>query len=1065
MPAPPDPKSTSRSPLERIVPGQPPPWDDPPRARSSWFYDALAISLTAATLLTYLALISPYGDQPTPIVFLIPVAISAYLGGFGPGLISTLLGVAGYAFLVAPVSGDHLPRNPVEYVRLTALLLVGILISFLSESLHRSKERLALSVTELQRADEMLVESERRYRSLFENMSDGFAYCRMLFDAKGRPVDFLYIVVNAAFGEQTGLKGVEGRKATELFPKIKETHSELFEIYGRVSQTGKSERFEIEFLPLKSWFSVLAYSPRIEYFVTVFENITRRKDSEQLIKDDEEELAAIYDNVPLIMLLVDEERRVRKANKFSGQFAGIPAAELIGQRSGEGLNCVHSLDDPKGCGFGPDCQNCAVRSAILDTIVSGRSHRQVETALILKDETGVRNVDILLSTAKLDIQGRPRVLVTMQDVTEQRRAEEDRRLQLRVMSCIAEKSTDSIFLTDTEGRVTFVNFEGERVFGYSMAEAKGRMLHDLIHHHYSDGRPFPESECRMSCVCRTGEIFRHAEDLFFRKDGAKVEASHSNAFVEIDGKRLGAAHVLHDITDRKRMEEGLRQQSALLDLAPVLVRDMQGRIELWTRGAESFYGYSGDEAIGRISHELFHTEFPKPLEEMEEILRAEGIWEGELTHRTRDGNRVVVASRWVLYHGPQGTPVRVLVINADITQLKRAEAQRVRSQKLEALGTLAGGIAHDFNNVLAAINGNADLALSELPPGHPARECLTEIAKGGVRAADLVRSILAFSRPMEQKRKIQAPQLVVEEAVKLIRAALPATIEIRTDFAPDLPWVKADSTQIHQIIVNLATNAAHAIGDAPGHIDVRLDATVIDSEVAAASPELREGRYVRLFVGDDGCGMDAETRKQIFDPFFTTKPPGQGTGLGLSVVHGIVSSYDGAITVFSKPGEGTAFHIYFPAAENPGDEGEAPQRQNQVEGRGRRILYVDDEEALVYLATRKLEHMGYQVSGFSDPESALREFQNRPDDFALVVTDVSMPRLSGLELARELLAVRANVPIIVTSGYARPEDEAKAKQIGIREFLLKPVTMDALTRTLGTLFRELTETEQPIKPA
>jgi PAS domain S-box-containing protein len=180
---------------------------------------------------------------------------------------------------------------------------------------------------------------------------------------------------------------------------------------------------------------------------------------------------------------------------------------------------------------------------------------------------------------------------------------------------------------------------------------------------------------------------------FFRKDGAKVEAFHSNAFVEIDGKRLGAAHVLHDITDRKRMEEGLRQQSALLDLAPVLVRDMQGRIELWARGAESFYGYSGDEAIGRVSHELFHTEFPKPLEEIEEILRVQGTWEGELTHRTRDGNRMVVASRWVHYHGLQGTPVRVHVINADITQLKRAEAQRVRSQKLEALGTLAGGIA------------------------------------------------------------------------------------------------------------------------------------------------------------------------------------------------------------------------------------------------------------------------------------------------------------------------------------------------------------------------------------
>jgi len=764
--------------------------------------------------------------------------------------------------------------------------------------------------------------------------------------------------------------------------------------------------------------------------------------------------------MPLVMLLMDGDRRVCKANKFAGQFAGSSPDDLIGQRSGEGLNCVHSLDDPRGCGFGPDCRNCAVRLAILDTVTTGRSYRQVEATLSVRAAEGTRDVAILLSTTKLDIQGRPRVLVTMQDITERKRAEEERRLQLRVMSCITEKSSDSIFLTDTEGRVTFLNPEAERVFGYKAEEMKGQVLDDLIHHHSPDGQPFPSSECRMLRVCETGETLRHKEDVFFRKDGARVEASHSNALLEMDGRRLGAAHVLHDLTDRNRMEEDLRQQSALLDLAPVLVRDMEGRIVLWTRGAADFYGYSHEEATGRLSHELLQTEFPQPLAEIEQILRTEGNWEGEVTHRTRDGNRVIVASRGVLYRDTHGTPVRVLVVNADITQLKRAEALRVRSQKLEALGTLAGGIAHDFNYILAAINGNADLALSELTPDHPARECLTEIAKGGARAADLVRSILGFARPVEQKRKVQALLPVIEEAVKFVRATLPASIEIRADFAPDLPAVNADSTQIHQIIVNLATNAAHAIGDRPGHIDVRLDAVSVSSEQAASISDLQEGPYVRLFVSDDGCGMDAATRKQMFDPFFTTKPPGQGTGLGLSVVHGIVSSYNGAIKAFSEPGEGTAFHLYFPAVEQVVEESQAPRQETQLAGSGRRILYVDDEEALVFLATRKLEHMGYKVSGFTDAENALREFRLRPDDFDLVVTDVSMPGMSGLELARELIAVRANIPIIVTSGYVRPEDEAKAEEIGIREFLLKPVTIDALTRTLGIVCRELVSTVQ-----
>jgi PAS domain S-box-containing protein len=925
-------------------------WREPSRPRSSWLNYGFAVSLTAGTLLTYVAFLKHYIDQPTVIVFLIPVALSAYFGGLGPGLLSTILGLMGYAYFVAPPAGYRV-EHAVDYLRLSAILIVGVLISFLSEALHRSKERLARGVTELQRSDEMLVESEKRYRSLFENMTNAFAYCRMVFDHQGHLIDFIYIAVNAAFKAQTGLENVEGKEVSKVIPGILQEHPELFEIYGRVSMRGVSERFEIEFRPLKSWFSVLAYSPRTEYFVSVFENITKRKMEEQSIRDGEEELKAIYDNVPLVMLLVDSDLRVCKANKFAGQFAGANPAQLIGKRGGEALICVHSLADSGGCGFGLDCQNCAVRLIILDTVTTGRSHHQVEAKLRMKTTTESEDVAILLSSTKLDVQGLPHVLVTMQDITERKRLEEERRLQLRLMSYIAEKSTDSIILTDTLGRVTFLNPEAERVFGYSAEEMKGRLVHDLIHHHYSDGRPFPASECRMSRVCETGETLRHNEDVFFRKDGGKVEASHSNTLLEVDGRCLGAAHVLHDITDRKRMEEDLRQQSALLDLAPVMVRDMDGRIVLWTQGAEDFYGYSREEATGKIAHELLHSEFPSPLEEIDQILKTEGNWEGEFAQRTRDGNRIVVASRWVLYRDSNGLPVRILVVNADITQLKRAEDLRMRSQKLEELGTMAGGIAHDFNNILAAINGNADLALSELSTDHHARECLTEIAKGGARAADLVHSILSFSRPAIQKRKVQLLKHVIEEALKLVRAMLPASIDIRPDFAPYLPAVNVDSTQIHQIIVNLAMNAAHAIGDHPGHIKVKLDAAFINSEQASASSDLVEGRYVRLFVSDDGCGMDAATQRKIFDPFFTTKPPGQGTGLGLSVVHGIVSSYDGAIKVFSEPGEGTAFHLYFPAVEQPVGDSEPPPQETRFAGSGR-ILYVDDEEALVYLAKK-----------------------------------------------------------------------------------------------------------------
>jgi PAS domain S-box-containing protein len=428
---------------------------------------------------------------------------------------------------------------------------------------------------------------------------------------------------------------------------------------------------------------------------------------------------------------------------------------------------------------------------------------------------------------------------------------------------------------------------------------------------------------------------------------------------------------------------------------------MESRIVLWTRNTQQLYGYSKEEAIGKSCHELLQTQFPLPIHQIEEALHRAGTWEGELRHSTRDGRSVYVVSHWVLHHDAQGQPARVLEVNADLTELKHAQTLQMRSQKLESLGTLAGGIAHDFNNILLAINGNTKLALEELQPDHPARQNLSEIAKAGARAADLVRRILSFSRPSEQIHEPQLVQPVVEEALKLVRATLPASVLIETSFAPDLPPVALDSTQLHQIIVNLATNASHAIGDKPGTITVRLVGRNVTKEERAATPELHEGSYVCLSVADNGCGMDRATLDRVFDPVFTTKPVGQGTGLGLSVVHCIVASHGGTVTAYSQPGEGTSFVLYFPAASGTASA-PAPAVAPPVErGRHENILYVDDEEGLVMLGTVFLQRLGYQVAGHVDATAALYDFRCRPEFFAAVVTDLSMPRMTGFDLAPE----------------------------------------------------------------
>jgi PAS domain S-box-containing protein len=635
------------------------------------------------------------------------------------------------------------------------------------------------------------------------------------------------------------------------------------------------------------------------------------------------------------------------------------------------------------------------------------------------------------------------------DMTEYRRIEKAVKEEEARLAAVIGSAMDAVVTVDDKHCITLFNPAAERMFGCSAAEAMGRPLDQFMPERYRGTHG-----AHIEAFGRTNTTRRKMGGLGaiygLRSNGEEFPIEASISQVQVGEQRMFSV-ILRDITERKLAEEELRQQASLLGLGTVLVRDMKSRIVFWSAGAAKLYKYSMEEALGKISHDILQTEFPEPLAQIEKTVRENGSWEGELVHHTGDGGKVVVASQWVQYHDAGGKPIRILEFNADITARKRAEEAQLRSQKLEGLGTLAGGIAHDFNNILLAINGNTKLAIADLAPDNPAQESLAEIAKASARATDLVRRILAFSRPQEMKREVLHLQPVVEEALKLVRATLPATIEFRTEFACDLPTVVADGTQIHQVIVNLATNAAHAIGEKNGVIEFRLDTATVGEGDTDPCAEMREGEYVRLYVSDNGCGMERATLSRIFDPFFTTKGPGEGTGLGLSVVHGIMTNHGGTVRVYSEPGRGTAFHLYFPAVGREVETMPKPTQEMEC-GRHEHILYVDDEEPLVFLATRMLERLGYKVTGHTDAAKALEEFRARPRDFDVVVTDLSMPKMSGFALARELLATRADVPIVLTSGYVRPEDQERALEMGLRDLILKPNTIEQLGRTLDQLF-------------
>ncbi len=421
----------------------------------------------------------------------------------------------------------------------------------------------------------------------------------------------------------------------------------------------------------------------------------------------------------------------------------------------------------------------------------------------------------------------------------------------------------------------------------------------------------------------------------------------------------------------------------------------------------------------------------------------------EKRYLRKDGSAVwvnlTVSAMWALGEAPD----HGIAVAQDITRRKRLEEQLRQAQKMDAMGTLAGGIAHDFNNILASINGYTELARMVLQGNPVVRDYLGCVLQASSRATDLVRQILAFSRQEQVERRPIQLQSVVAETLKLLRALIPSTIEFEISLAPDAPTVLADATQIHQVLMNLGTNACHAMKDRPGRLQVKLERCVVDETHAVSEARLQPGVYARVSVSDTGCGMDPATVARIFDPFFTTKAPGEGTGLGLAVVHGIMGSHDGAVTVYSHLGEGTVFHAYFPAeASEPVAamiEAEAIPR-----GHGERILLVDDEEPLVRLGQKTLTMLGYDVEVATQSTAAVAMVRADPQRFALVLTDQTMPGMTGLILADELRKIRPELPVLLMSGYSLSLTRERVEAAGIRKLLLKPISLHALGNAVHT---------------
>ena len=506
-----------------------------------------------------------------------------------------------------------------------------------------------------------------------------------------------------------------------------------------------------------------------------------------------------------------------------------------------------------------------------------------------------------------------------------------------------------------------------------------------------------------------------------------------------------------DITDHKRSEEALREseekyRSMMESMKdPIYICSPDFRVEYMN---PAMIRRTGRDATGENCFKALHDLDEKCPRCMHDKAQQGEYFESEIV--SPKDNRSYHVSESPIAH--EDGSISKMTVFRDTTDLRTLETQLQQAQKMEAIGTLAGGIAHDFNNILGGIIGYAELAKMKAPEGSKVLAYLDKMIKSSGRAADLIKQILTLSRQHKQEQRPVQVRYIINEALELLRATLPTTIEIRKDLDKDAGIVNADPTQMHQVIMNLATNAGHAMWEDGGVLEVSLANVELDDLSAEKHLDLDAGSYLRLTVSDTGYGMTSEIMERIFDPYFTTKDTGEGTGLGLSVAQDIVKALGGTITVYSEMGKGTTFHVYLPLILD--EEREEKGSEEPLPTGSERVLFIDDEEILVEIGGQILEQLGYEVVPEKSSMRALELFRAEPKRFDLVITDMTMPHMTGDKLARELMKIRPDIPVILCTGHSRLVSEEKAKDIGIRAFVMKPLVMRNLAETVRKVLDE-----------
>lgn len=760
--------------------------------------------------------------------------------------------------------------------------------------------------------------------------------------------------------------------------------------------------------------------------LSVVHDISPLREAERVSRTSEQRMRTVLETMPVMMAAFSERGRVVAWNRESERVTGYSAAEMI--------------ENPRSLALlYPDPE---YRREIIAGWDARRVYRDWETEITCKD--GTRR-QLVWSSIFLEnpIQGWAACGIG-HDVTEKLQAEAALRQSEEQYRGILESIEDGFYETDLAGNMRFFNPALCRILGRNSEELLG-----LNYREYYD----PEHAARVyetyNRVFRTGQPTQVFDWRIRRKDGGMRNIEASISLVRSDQNRLaGFRGMVRDITARKQVENQLLRLATAVEQAheAIFITDTSPAIVYVNPAFERITGYSRREVLGANPSILRSGKHDVAFYQcMWETLTRGDVWHGHFVNKRKDDTLYEEEATISPVRDETGAVAFFVAVKRDVTGEMSLERQLRQAQKMEAIGTLAGGIAHDFNNLLSAIMGFTEIAMEEAGD-NGVRTSLEHVLQAGTRAKELVRQILTFSRQHGQERRPLQIHLIVKEALNLLRASLPATINIRANIDAKSGIVMTDPTEIHQILMNLCTNAYQAMRLNGGVLTVSLEPITVDEGFTASTSNLPAGQYICLTVADTGEGMDEVTKSRIFEPFFTTRMRGEGTGLGLATVHGIVTSQSGAILLDSAPGEGSTFRVYLPRVERAAEivvVKDIPAVQGTE-----RVLLVDDQEEIVRLSERILGRLGYHVTSSADSKTALDIFKNAPHSFDVVVTDYTMPGLTGAQLAKEMLAIRPDLPIVIMTGFSESFGPEDAYAMGIREYIMKPVLASELSRAI-----------------